>query len=63
MKFCKPFWSKHNWLRYDKLVEQLFTGGFMAWQRCSKCKNIKFDWCDKYGPEETMASKNDVCRK
>lgn len=43
MKFCKPFWKKHVWQRYDELVEQLMVGGFYAWQRCPVCKHIKFD--------------------
>lgn len=52
MKLCRPFYSKHEWKRYDDLVEQLFVGGTMAWQRCSKCEKIRFDWCDKSFPAE-----------
>ena len=52
MKLCKPFYSKHKWVRYGSLVEQMFTRGFMAWQKCSKCKDIKFDWADSLTPAE-----------
>jgi hypothetical protein len=50
MRLCKPFYSKHNWKRYDDLVEQLFTGGYMAWHKCDKCEKIKFDWADRHTP-------------
>ncbi len=43
LNFCKPFWKKHRWLRHGPLVEQLFVGGFYAWQRCAACGEIKFD--------------------
>jgi hypothetical protein len=49
MKWCKPFWKKHDWKRYsEELIEQLFTGGYYSWFQCQKCLNIKFDKCDKY---------------
>lgn len=52
MNLCKPFYSKHIWKRYDNLVEQLFTGGYMAWQECEKCKKVKFDWADQTTPQK-----------
>lgn len=53
MKFCKPFWTKHNWLRYDVLIEQFGTGGTMAWHECEKCKKVKFDWADSNTPQRS----------
>lgn len=48
----------HDWKRYDRLVEQLFVGGYYAWLRCQKCKKIKFASCEKYGPVEDDINDN-----
>lgn len=52
MKFCKPFYKKHKWLRYDELIPQKMVGGFYAWQRCSVCKKIKLAPCNEEFPQE-----------
>lgn len=50
--FFKRLFHRHKWRRYDVLVEQLFVGGYCAWQRCAECPKIKFAHADKYMPEE-----------
>lgn len=48
----KKFLCRHTWERYDVLVEQLFVGGYYAWQKCPKCEKIKFDSADLSTPEQ-----------
>lgn len=43
---------RHDWQRYDVLVEQLFTGGYCAWQKCPKCEKIKFAKAAVLMPEQ-----------
>lgn len=53
LNLLKRSMCSHNWERYDELIEQIFTGGHYAWQKCSKCKNIKFDSADRNTPQQS----------
>lgn len=53
IKSCfKRITCLHRWERYDVLVPQLIVGGFYAWQKCPKCKKIKFDKADSNTPQQ-----------